>query len=482
MQDWAFWIFGGVLGLVGLVLGVWSLFWDRSRGRRRCPRCWYDMVGAVADENGRRTCPECGKVIKRERQLFKTRRRWPWAVAGTLAVLVGTGTGMTPWARGVDWIPLLPTRVLVFAIDHDFGPQKKIRLELFVGRISDYHLTARQRKWFVPWVIRMLDKGKTPDDRTTAVELLALIGGRDKAVTPTLLGALDDPDPLFREMVISSIGSYLGDADIVLPRLEQIMLDQRNSPIVRSEAARVIGRYESRAVCYESSLLQALQDTEPDVRAYAARSLARIGAPADDAVPLLIALLDDPLTKDHAIIALGEFGPDAAPAVPRLIEIASDRFDPWRFATMTLGQIGPPATDALPMLGFRSAQTGTIENDVFAADMATRAIRGESRSFIDACLTALESSDPRRRYMAIEILYQLDALPTHSLHDIIKALDDSDPYVVQQICWILTKNAAHARPALPKLRQLKQLEAEDTQVMASHAINAIERIETTIEK
>jgi HEAT repeat protein len=482
MQDWAFWIFGGLLGLIGLVLGVWALFWDRSRGRRRCPKCWYDMVSAVADEAGRRTCPECGRAIKRERQLFKTHRRWRWAEAGTLAVIVGIGTGMTPWTRGVDWIPLLPTRVLIFAIDHDIGPQVKIRNELFVGRIADYRLTARQRKWFVPWVIRMLDEGETPDDRTTAVKLLALIGGRDKAVTPTLLDALDDPDPLFREMVINSIGSYLGDADLVLPRLEQIMLDKRDSPFVRSEAALVIGRYEALAACYHSSLLLALQDSEPDVRAGAARSLARIGAPADAVVPLLVAALDDPIVKKHAIIALGAYGYDAAPAVPRLIEIASDRFEPWRFASMTLGQIGPPATDALPVLEFRFAQTGTRENDIFATEMATRAIRGESTSFTAACLTALESSDLRRRYLATETLYQLDALSTKSLLELIKALDDSNQYMVHQTCWILTKNAAHARPALPKLRQLKQLEAEDTQIMASHAINAIERIETTIEE
>jgi hypothetical protein len=43
--DWLFWGLGGALALAGLWLQYWSLFADRARGRRRCPKCWYDMSG-----------------------------------------------------------------------------------------------------------------------------------------------------------------------------------------------------------------------------------------------------------------------------------------------------------------------------------------------------------------------------------------------------------------------------------------------------
>lgn len=96
---------------IGAAVAAWGLFWDRSRGRKRCGRCWYDM-GAVVGYR----CPECGKDAKRERGLRRTRRRWRWAVLG---VVVGTlgysgATGGTVAAvRKHGWAAGLPEFVLV---------------------------------------------------------------------------------------------------------------------------------------------------------------------------------------------------------------------------------------------------------------------------------------------------------------------------------------------------------------------------------
>ena len=49
----------------------WALFKDRSRGRRRCPRCWHDL-----DYTPGMTCGECGFVARNEDDLATTRRRW----------------------------------------------------------------------------------------------------------------------------------------------------------------------------------------------------------------------------------------------------------------------------------------------------------------------------------------------------------------------------------------------------------------------
>lgn len=40
----------------GVVLLGRALLWDRARGRRRCPKCWYDMSGVDSLR-----CPECGR-------------------------------------------------------------------------------------------------------------------------------------------------------------------------------------------------------------------------------------------------------------------------------------------------------------------------------------------------------------------------------------------------------------------------------------
>ena len=44
--DWLFWIGGGLLGLSGLWLCYWAMFADRAKGRKRCPKCWYNMQAA----------------------------------------------------------------------------------------------------------------------------------------------------------------------------------------------------------------------------------------------------------------------------------------------------------------------------------------------------------------------------------------------------------------------------------------------------
>lgn len=68
------------------VAAVWMLhaavFRDRSRGRRRCPQCWYDMSGVPG-----LTCPECGKATANEARLHATRRRPLLAVAASLLAL-----------------------------------------------------------------------------------------------------------------------------------------------------------------------------------------------------------------------------------------------------------------------------------------------------------------------------------------------------------------------------------------------------------
>ena len=68
----------------GLLLVCWGLWGDRSKGRARCPRCWYDMRGTVP----RLECPECGHDGKHERRLHKNHRRWGRVVVGVVVALL----------------------------------------------------------------------------------------------------------------------------------------------------------------------------------------------------------------------------------------------------------------------------------------------------------------------------------------------------------------------------------------------------------
>lgn len=79
------WTIGAwVLGVLGGGLLLWTLFWDRARGRSRCRRCWYDL----SESGGPPVrCPECGKHHRTVRATRRTRRRWGWAVLAALLIV-----------------------------------------------------------------------------------------------------------------------------------------------------------------------------------------------------------------------------------------------------------------------------------------------------------------------------------------------------------------------------------------------------------
>jgi len=94
---------GWALAAIALVLFSWAIFWDRARGRRRCPRCWYDMAAAVerTGEDGGFICPECGRRVARVRGLMSTRP--PMAMGRLLDPGAGSGD-----RRGRLWMHTEP--------------------------------------------------------------------------------------------------------------------------------------------------------------------------------------------------------------------------------------------------------------------------------------------------------------------------------------------------------------------------------------
>ena len=88
MADWfletGLYLLGiALIPAIGLLLVCWGLWGDRSKGRSRCPKCWYDMRGSLP----RLECPECGHDAKQERRLYRSRCRWWRTALGTVLLL-----------------------------------------------------------------------------------------------------------------------------------------------------------------------------------------------------------------------------------------------------------------------------------------------------------------------------------------------------------------------------------------------------------
>ena len=91
MSDWfletGLYLLGVVLiPGVGLLLVCWGLWGDRSKGRLRCPKCWYDMRGTLP----RMECPACGYDAGHVRRLCRSRRRWRPIVVGIVLLLLSS--------------------------------------------------------------------------------------------------------------------------------------------------------------------------------------------------------------------------------------------------------------------------------------------------------------------------------------------------------------------------------------------------------
>jgi len=108
---WVWWSAAGLLGVIGLTLAAWSLFADRSRGRRRCRKCWYIMDGLDSLR-----CPECGWETTRISRLYGTRRRWRWFVFALILLGGGYACYLTPKGQRDGWVTVIPSSVLVLIV------------------------------------------------------------------------------------------------------------------------------------------------------------------------------------------------------------------------------------------------------------------------------------------------------------------------------------------------------------------------------
>ena len=111
LVDWTFWGSGIILGIFGLWVMYRAIFADRSRGRRRCPKCWYDM-----SESPEMRCPECGREALNDREFFLTRRRWKGLWVCLVIFLAAHVLWMQPKVRRDGWASVIPRTLLILAL------------------------------------------------------------------------------------------------------------------------------------------------------------------------------------------------------------------------------------------------------------------------------------------------------------------------------------------------------------------------------
>ena len=196
------------------------------------------------------------------------------------------------------------------------------------------------------------------------------------------------------------------------------------------------------------------------------------------AVPDLIEAVSDsrPDVRWRAVWALGQIGPDAAPAVPVLRAALSDADLRWR-AAEALGGIGPPAAAAVAgprptprrsveqralarrnrPWGHRRAPGGALsrrrppsdpaENVRLAAVTSLVELRAETSLVEPVLLAALHDPDKRVRQQAVRGVGRLDRVSPAAWRGLEAASRDPDEDVREKAVQVLAKKRGHTGTA-----------------------------------
>jgi HEAT repeat protein len=301
------------LAAVLLLLGVWlvlrALVLDRSRGRRRCPRCWYEL-GALQT----RKCPECGKEATSERALLRTRRSPRAAAAAVTCIVAGLTALRGPQAvrEGSGWA-LLPTPIILLLLQvHPAAEDDVLQRATAPGA----KLTALEQYMAARVCARMLagpvaaeeqagaQRNRWLQRRSAALQLMPQLGYGARAATPALVAMLEstrDADAVLAVQTLAQMGSAAEEAvpamaklvtseDFQLrlatvralaelkarPRLAiPVLLEQaKKDPVLARSYVRSISGYERDGV---PALVELLEIDRPDMRQVILSRLIAIG-------------------------------------------------------------------------------------------------------------------------------------------------------------------------------------------------------------
>ncbi|RMG37676.1 MAG: hypothetical protein D6725_08550, partial [Planctomycetota bacterium] len=310
---------------------------------------------------------------------------------------------------------------------------------------------------------KLLQLAESTDSRICwhAVRALAAIGLPAERGVPVFRRLLKHADPRVRAAACEGLARYGGDARPALNDLRERLRGDK-ALLVRVAAARAIGAMGPSAAGAIADLDRTLDDAPAPVALAALNALELIGEPS---VPVLTRRLEEPAWRALAAHALGNIGPSAAAAVPklgryvndadettrrevlfaiaaigeadwptirRLLQIVKDENDPQRpLAIYVLGRLRVEQAEAL--LQHISADANADELTRFAAVWALLQIRpddGRYRSAAAPLVTrALNNDIPLVRREAVRTAVELGLKSPPVVAAVTKLIDDPQPDV-----------------------------------------------------
>jgi HEAT repeat protein len=196
-------------------------------------------------------------------------------------------------------------------------------------------------------------------------------------------------------------------------------------------------------------LIRALRSEAVGQRLKAAKDLGRLGWLAREALPALVAALndDDAKVREAAAQAIGQMGPESLPTLAGMLN-HSDKYV-RRHAVWALGKLGPIARSVLKDLcdSLRDADPRTASG----AAQALGQMGSDAAEAVPALAEAMRGTNIVLCRLAAKALSQIGA---PALSTLIAHLQHSDPFVRGESALAIGWMGPMARPAVPLLASI----------------------------
>jgi HEAT repeat protein len=223
--------------------------------------------------------------------------------------------------------------------------------------------------------------------------------------------------------------------------------------------------YDGKTV---SDWVRALDGADPAERRAAMSALRALGGQPDAVAEKLLAAAADPKSRTAAhILAIGEFGPAAVPALTR--GLWSDDRRTRQVALFALTRLGADGRAAAPSLVRLLADP----DESVRREAAEALANANAHSAMTALTTALGDREAAVRLTAAEALVRLGAPASAVLPALTAELAREDADTVRRAVLVLRELGPEAAPAVPELVKLVPRDDPELTIRLCAALGAI---------
>ncbi len=310
-------------------------------------------------------------------------------------------------------------------------------------------------------VLAALSTGLTQPDWHTramacrALKELGLAGRRNEAIEAEQR-ALGDDDPLVRQTALESLAALGPESLTSISAIDKLLRHDPSSQ-VRVTAAAALTELDPSGAQSVPLLAAMLRDPDSALRLCLVRALGDLGPKALAANDSLVAVIEQDeqyWIRSFAVQALSKVSP-ASKTVPILLEALKREQN--RKATnvegtilQTLGQIGPDAAPAVPVL-VETYNSSTVEELRGSAMIALGGIGPRAHAALPTVLEAAKSTEFFVRGNAIEALTKITVDPDVVVPPLVAALKDKHGWTQKTAAKLLGKLGPAAKAAIPAL-------------------------------